>query len=659
MFCSHPVISQMSLVTLVNRALYKKYTTTFLERYYIREINDLLEPPKDKPKHRAAHKLKDFVDYHNPRTFLTAMYEGKSQGRSNLRDLSRYYKFHKDIPRLFLAKQPGPLITVYYKARRKADFKVVSEQIRQELIRENKLEQLEVLPLYKREKSDEIVEAPSNCIPGTKILHDLRQSHADAKKSFEEEISNSHIKDGSFHSISTIPLKQTLPTEVANLQNSFSTGQYFEHPDGTTSAGRRPKISILHAPQTTKEGSDTQSSPFNYTNVGNGGHSNPTKALFDRGLLQRIENKLIQKGIMHGGASTTRSSRKFFFLSGDSKGKVDKLIQLQRIYKGNNPVSALASHSNHMKDGSGGYGAGNSAIPKHGKRESTSMTHGTTTNNGINNSSGQNFNSIPVGNNGVLTTTAGTGTIPVAGPTGGHNGMILGLSPQSGNNNISGGPVGNAGTHQSIMKFKVKIAQNLKKSLSQPSKQSKPSAIHLNDQNSPSGRGQQNQSIKTPNYIKSSRLSSTGLMLPPSTRAAEPGKKPNGLTSSTSNIKIFFHKMHGGASSTSNILSGNRYQHGTVSVEREERDGSRSKERPYQLQLRQTMQLKLDPGILREHSSSKETIIPLPERKLKQHNRYKSTIVLTKRRDGPMPSGNRRSIGGQHTPHLKINSLLY
>lgn len=81
---------------MVSRALYQKYAAS-QNYYYTRDINDLLGNNRT----QAVVKFKDLIVLDEEDEYLKRFYKS-IEYENKITMLSEYYKYHKDISRLFM-----------------------------------------------------------------------------------------------------------------------------------------------------------------------------------------------------------------------------------------------------------------------------------------------------------------------------------------------------------------------------------------------------------------------------------------------------------------------------------------------------------------------------------------------------------------------------
>lgn len=104
----------------IAHTLYEKYSSS--QNYYnAKEIGEYLSSARTS----GAIKIRDFLDFDNSNEFLKRFYSsGEYQGK--IRMLSEYYKFHRDIPRLFMLP-PTTILNRFHDEKRRSEFKKITK----------------------------------------------------------------------------------------------------------------------------------------------------------------------------------------------------------------------------------------------------------------------------------------------------------------------------------------------------------------------------------------------------------------------------------------------------------------------------------------------------------------------------------------------------
>ena len=149
----------------MNHSLFGKYSQS-QNYFYMRDINDFLQ----KKKNKRTILIKDEITFFENSERLSRFYL-KNEYRKKLKMLTKYYKFHNDLPRIFQKKFASRMF-YYHNKRRRANLKNVQLRIREELKLEN--QSLKNMNLSKLEETDrEILEIRKSCLEGEQILHNF------------------------------------------------------------------------------------------------------------------------------------------------------------------------------------------------------------------------------------------------------------------------------------------------------------------------------------------------------------------------------------------------------------------------------------------------------------------------------------------------------
>lgn len=109
----------------IGKYLFEKYSSS-QNYFYSKDINEILVGDKSK----ASIDFKDYFVIDEEAEYLKKLYTVSDYKRKS-KLLSEYYKFHKDIPRLFML--PTTLIlNNYHNKRRKYDYYRIAKLIEEE-----------------------------------------------------------------------------------------------------------------------------------------------------------------------------------------------------------------------------------------------------------------------------------------------------------------------------------------------------------------------------------------------------------------------------------------------------------------------------------------------------------------------------------------------
>ncbi|EAR83006.1 hypothetical protein TTHERM_01043230 (macronuclear) [Tetrahymena thermophila SB210] len=118
---------------LLNKALYSKYSSS-QNYFYSKDINDILGNVSTK----VVIRFRDLETYDEEEEFLKRFYH-KNQQPVKMRDLTEYYKYHKDIPRLFMVSI-GNVMNRYHDKRRRIEYQRIKKQLNFETSNNNNSE---------------------------------------------------------------------------------------------------------------------------------------------------------------------------------------------------------------------------------------------------------------------------------------------------------------------------------------------------------------------------------------------------------------------------------------------------------------------------------------------------------------------------------------
>ncbi|CAD8101060.1 unnamed protein product [Paramecium primaurelia] len=110
----------------INKNLFKKYCQS-QNYYYTRDINEILRDASSK----AVVQYKDWIGYDDDDEYLKRYYYYEDEYPQKIQLLSEYYKFHTDIPRIFME----PIILLlnkYYDKKRRYEYYRIARLIEEE-----------------------------------------------------------------------------------------------------------------------------------------------------------------------------------------------------------------------------------------------------------------------------------------------------------------------------------------------------------------------------------------------------------------------------------------------------------------------------------------------------------------------------------------------
>jgi len=107
---------------LIDRALYIKYSSS-QNYYYTKEINDLINNAKTP----NAIRFKDLMHYEEEQEYLKRPYR-RAEYRPKIKMLTEYYKYHKDVPRVFISPVCD-VLNYYHDKRRRLEYYRVTKML--------------------------------------------------------------------------------------------------------------------------------------------------------------------------------------------------------------------------------------------------------------------------------------------------------------------------------------------------------------------------------------------------------------------------------------------------------------------------------------------------------------------------------------------------
>ena len=169
----------------IHKALYTKFASS-QNYYYTREINDILL------SNRSSKTIdyRDIIVYDELAEYLKRFY-CQSEFKYKIRILTEYYKFHRDIPRLFML----PIMTTlnkYLDKKRRLDYIKITRIINEE--NKNEEKQIEV-DGFIDSLGDSSSQRPQNSIPVQNIKIENILKDCFDERSKNEDISNFTVQD--------------------------------------------------------------------------------------------------------------------------------------------------------------------------------------------------------------------------------------------------------------------------------------------------------------------------------------------------------------------------------------------------------------------------------------------------------------------------------
>ena len=112
--------------SMINRALYIKYAHS-QNYYYIKEMTEIMEGGNSKLK---IITFKDDLVYQESEEYFS---EYKLDSKNNLRFLGEYYKYHRDVPRLFYLPE-SKISNKFYDLKRRIEYYRIKRMLKEEKV---------------------------------------------------------------------------------------------------------------------------------------------------------------------------------------------------------------------------------------------------------------------------------------------------------------------------------------------------------------------------------------------------------------------------------------------------------------------------------------------------------------------------------------------
>lgn len=109
---------------MLNRALYLKYSNSY-DHLLTKEIDDFIENKHKK----GVISFKDNVLYEEEEEYMTEVFNENRIGKK-IEFLTEYYKFHNEIPRIFI-KEVCDIMNRYHDKKRKIDYYRIKKILRE------------------------------------------------------------------------------------------------------------------------------------------------------------------------------------------------------------------------------------------------------------------------------------------------------------------------------------------------------------------------------------------------------------------------------------------------------------------------------------------------------------------------------------------------
>ena len=110
---------------MINKALYSKYSSS-QNYYYTKDINDILSQNRT----ISVINYKDYVTFDEDEEYLKRYYK-KNEWKTKIHMLTEYYKFHKDISRLFMMPSTN-VLNKYHDKKRRLEYMRVTKILKEE-----------------------------------------------------------------------------------------------------------------------------------------------------------------------------------------------------------------------------------------------------------------------------------------------------------------------------------------------------------------------------------------------------------------------------------------------------------------------------------------------------------------------------------------------
>ena len=157
-------------LTMINKALYVKFAAS-QNYYYSKDVNEILSTTRNK----IAIKFKDHQTFDEEEEYLKRFYDGK-EIRGKISILTEYYKFHKDVPRIFMFSI-ARIMNYYHDKKRKIEYiritKIINEKNEMQNKKPKKEKNLNEGRLFEEKSEKPIVNKASLENNYLKILEDI------------------------------------------------------------------------------------------------------------------------------------------------------------------------------------------------------------------------------------------------------------------------------------------------------------------------------------------------------------------------------------------------------------------------------------------------------------------------------------------------------
>eukprot|EP01017_Pseudomicrothorax_dubius_P032615 TRINITY_DN4287_c0_g1_i2.p1 TRINITY_DN4287_c0_g1~~TRINITY_DN4287_c0_g1_i2.p1 ORF type:complete len:752 (-),score=98.27 TRINITY_DN4287_c0_g1_i2:137-2392(-) len=207
------------LNTLVHNALYTKYSSS-QNYYYTRDLNDILSDNRSK----GAIRFKDYASYDEEEEYLKRSYK-MSEYQGKIQALTEYYKFHQEIPRLFMLPETG-VLNKFHDRKRRIEYNRITKMLHSEeaKIRGEK---------GKEEPKKEVVNQKPEIIPSSKLKMPKRKN--------QPSIGDGRITDRILDNLDMSEGKSTTRQENRPLQKNRVDSSTKKRSEASTKESGRAK----------------------------------------------------------------------------------------------------------------------------------------------------------------------------------------------------------------------------------------------------------------------------------------------------------------------------------------------------------------------------------------------------------------------------------
>ena len=199
--------------TMINKALYSKYSSS-QNYYFTKDVNEILAGSRTP----VVIKYKDSLTQDEEEEYLKRFYKG-SEYDYKIRMLTEYYKFHKDIARMFMLPTTTTL-NKYHDKKRRLEYIRVTKMLREENESKNPSPKPKEKPRTE-EKAPPLTERILDNLELTNTYYDQDYEQGNARK-LGELAKSSNAKPGAI--AKNQPIKAGTSTQ--KLQASTTSGKF-------------------------------------------------------------------------------------------------------------------------------------------------------------------------------------------------------------------------------------------------------------------------------------------------------------------------------------------------------------------------------------------------------------------------------------------------